>query len=254
MILLTIVMWFIPEKNYFDGEYPSWQQQKDYTHTQGDLAQIIFLGDSAFKAAVIPELISDDAYNLSLGGAGPIEMYYSLKNYLQNHPKPKKVFISFGPMHFIYLQRYRDRALYFHFLSPDETIKSQSKIFELDKFSFSDKLSMWTEDFRFITKFPTEYFQTIKRSQLERGEINEKIYQRVASERGHMYFGLDSHWTEHFVPHEQLLVDFKLLNSLDFYMRRLLNLCLENDIPVQFVQTPVNKISYVSKLSAQACK
>ena len=64
MLILTCVMWIIPEKSYFDGEYSSWRQQKDYTHTQGNESQIIFLGDSAFKAAVIPAMISDDAYNL----------------------------------------------------------------------------------------------------------------------------------------------------------------------------------------------
>ena len=244
IILLTVIIWLIPENMYFDGEYPSWIQQKDYTHSYDDKSQIIFLGDSAFKAAVIPAMISDDAYNLALGGAGPIEMYYSLKNYLQNHPKPKKVFISFGPMHFIYLQRYRDRALYFHFLSPIETIESQHNIFKYDKFSIKDRISMWAENFRLMTKFPTEYFQTIKRSQLARGNINKENYQQVALERGHMFFGRDSHWTEHVIPHDQMLVDFKLLNSLDFYMHRLLNLCFENDIPVQMIQTPINHITY----------
>ena len=244
LLLLTLAIWFIPEMDYFDGEYPSWQQQKNYTHTQGSESQIIFLGDSAFKAAVIPELIADNAYNLSLGGAGPIEMYYSLKNYLQNHPKPQKIFISFGPMHFIYLERYYDRTLYFHFLSPKEQIESQLNILNFDDVPILDRPMILLENLQFMTKFPTKYFQTIRMSELKRGPLNEDNYNQVASERGHMFFGLDSEWFNHYEPHEQLQVDFKLLRSEDFYMRKLLQLCIDNDISVQMLQTPINKMTY----------
>ena len=244
MFLLTLAISFIPEMDYFDGEYPSWCQQRDYTHIEGNESQIIFLGDSAFKAAIIPELIADNAYNLSLGGAGPLEMYYSLKNYLQNHPKPQKVFISFGPMHFIYLERYYDRTLYFHFLSPNEQIESQLNIFNYDNVALINRPLILLENIQYMIKFPTKYFQTIKKSELNRGALNIDNYQQVASERGHMFFGLDSEWFNHYKPHEQLQVDFKLLKVEDFYMRKLLQLCLDNDIPVQIVQTPVNKFTY----------
>ena len=246
MILLTAAIWFIPEFDYFDGEYPSWRQQRDYTRTKGDTSQILFLGDSAFKAAVIPNLIDDSAYNLSLGGAGPIEMYYAFKTYLENHPKPQRVFLSFGPMHFIYLERYKDRTLYFHFLSPKEQLESQFNIFNLDKVPIYDTPSMLLENLQYMVKFPTKYFQTIKMSELKRGPLNEGIYNSVANERGHMYFGLDSEWFNHYEPHPQLKVDFKLLKSEDFYMRQLLKLCLDNGIPVQVVQTPINSMSYAT--------
>ncbi len=246
MILLTFVIWLIPEKSYFDGEYPSWRQQKDYTHTEGNESQIIFLGDSAFKAAVIPALIDNSAYNLSLGGAGAIEMYYTLKNYLEHHPKPREVFISIAPMHFIYLDRYRDRTLYFHFLAPNEQIESQLKIFKYDDIALIDKFSLMLENLQFMIKFPTKYFQTIKTSELNRGSINEENYQQVASERGHMLFGHDPDWYNHYVPHEQLTVDFHLLRSTDFYMKRLLKLCTDNQISVHVVQTPINKMTYAT--------
>ena len=242
--LLTFVIWLIPEKDYFDGEYPFWKQQKDYTHTPGNTSQILFLGDSAFKAAVIPNLINDSAYNLSLGGAGPIEMYYSLKNYLDNHPKPQRVFISFAPMHFIYLERYRDRTLYFHFLSPQEQIESQLNIFSLDNVALLDRLSMSLDNLQYMIKFPTKYFQTIKNSKLKRGHINEENYQRVASERGHMFFGRNPKWFNKYEIHEQLKVDFKLLQVENFYLRQLLQLCFDRNIPVNMVQTPINQITY----------
>ena len=244
MILLTIIIWFIPEMDYFDGEYPSWKQQRDYTHTKGSESQILFIGDSAFKAAVIPELIDDSAYNLSLGGASPLEMYYALNTYLKNHPKPKQVFISFGPMHFMYLKRYQDRTLYFHFLDPKDQIESQINIFRLDDTPFLDMLSMSLENIQYMIKFPTKYFQTIKTSELKRGEFNQDNYDSVSEQRGHMYFGLDPQWFNHYEPHEQLQREFKLLQSEDFYIKKLLHLCLDNDIPVRMVQTPVNKMTY----------
>ena len=244
MALLTFLIWLIPEKNYFDGEYPFWKQQKDYTHTIGNTSQILFIGDSALKAAVIPELINDSAYNLSLGGAGPIEMYYSLKNYLGNHPKPQRVFISFAPMHFTYLDRYRDRTLYFHFLSPQEQIESQLNILNLNNMLLSDKLSMSLENIQYLIRFPTKYFQTIKNSKLKRGRINEENYQQVASERGHMLFGRNPEWFHHYEIHKQLKVDFKLLQVEDYYLRKLLQLCIDNSISVNMLQTPINKITY----------
>ena len=244
MALLTLVIWLIPEKNYFDGEYPFWKQQRDYTHTTGNTSQILFLGDSAFKAAVIPDLIGDSAYNLSLGGAGPIEMYYTLKNYLENHPKPQKVLFSFAPMHFTYLDRYRDRTLYFHFLSPQEQIESQLNIFSLDNVSLSDKWAMSLENVQFMIKFPTKYFQTIKNSELKRGHVNEEHYQQTAAERGHMFFGRNPEWFNKYEIHKQLQVDFKPLQVEDFYLRKLFQLCTDNDIQAYMVQTPINQITY----------
>lgn len=244
MALLTLIIWLIPEKDYFDGEYPFWKQQRDYTHTPNDEPQILFLGDSAFKAAVIPELIGDSAYNLSLGGAGPIEMYYSLKNYLENHPKPQRVFISFAPMHFTYLERYRDRTLYFHFLSPQEQIESQLNILNFDDMPLSDKLLMSMDNWQYLLKFPTKYFHTIKDSELKRGHFNEEHYQQAANERGHMFFGRDPEWFNHYQIHKQLKIDFKPLQIEDYYLRKLLQLCIAGDIPVNMLQTPINKITY----------
>ena len=244
MLLLTLAVWLIPEKDYFDGEYPFWKQQRDYTHTTNDKSQILFLGDSAFKAAVIPDIIGDSAYNLSLGGAGPIEMYYSLKNYLDNHPKPQRIFCSFAPMHFTYLERYRDRTLYFHFLSPQEQIESQLNIFSLDDMPLSDKFLMSMDNWQYMIKFPTKYFRTIKDSELKRGQFNEEQYQQAANERGHMFFGRDPEWFNHYNIHQQLKVDFKLLQVEDFYFRKLLQMCLDNDIKVDFVLTPINQITY----------
>ena len=244
MVLLTLVIWLIPEKDYFDGEYPFWKQQKDYTHTFEDKPQVLFIGDSAFKAAVIPDLIGNSAYNLSLGGAGPIEMYYSLKNYLENHPKPQRVFFSFKPMHFTYLDRYRDRTLYFHFLSPQEQIESQLNIFSLDDMMLLDKWSMSIDNLHYMVKFPTKYFHTIKDSELKRGHFNEEHYQQAANERGHMFFGRNPEWFKHYEIHKQLKVDFKLLQVEDFYLRKLFHLCLDNDIPFDMVQTPINQITY----------
>ena len=244
MILFSIAIYSLDEMKYFDGEYPAWIQQKNYTHTKGNESQILFLGDSAFKAAIFPELIAEDAYNLSLGGAGPIEMYYSFKNYLANHPKPQKIFISFGPMHFIYLDRYRDRTLYFHFLNPNEQIESQINIFKFRDVALIDMPMMLIENLQFLMRFPTKYFQTIKMSELKRDSLNQNLYEKISLERGHMLFGNDPNWFNHYVPHEQLQVDFKLLNVEDFYMRQILKLCNDNKISVKIVQAPINQLTY----------
>ena len=236
----------LPEMMYFDEEYPAWLQQKDYVNSYGEKSEILFLGDSALKAGIIPQFISDNSYNLALGGAGPIEMYYTLEHYLENHPRPEKIFISISPMHFNYLKRYHDRTLYFHYLNETEQIESQENIFRLDGTEFLERMKLTAENKLFNLRFPTQYYHTIKNSLLLREPSNEKIYENVKTERGHQFFGLNPEWLKTYEPHEQLTTNIHLRPSLKFYMSKILELCKKNDVQVFMIQTPINSTTYAT--------
>ena len=86
---------------YMDDEYAMYHAQRDYLLENQDHNDVIILGDSRTKAGLMPELLSDSTYNLALGGASPIEGYYSLREYLDNHPAPGTLILCYAPMHYM---------------------------------------------------------------------------------------------------------------------------------------------------------
>ena len=60
---------------YMDGEYAMYKQQKDYITGNGEYNRVLIMGDSRTKAGFIPDELSNDCYNLALGGTTPIEGY-----------------------------------------------------------------------------------------------------------------------------------------------------------------------------------
>ena len=70
---------------YVSPEMACLDLNKSITSTHQDkYYKAIVLGDSAANAAFMPEVISDSMINLSILGTGPIEGYYTLKEYLEN--------------------------------------------------------------------------------------------------------------------------------------------------------------------------
>ena len=53
---------------YMDGEYAMYKQQKDYITGNGEYNRVLIMGDSRTKAGFIPDELSNDCYNLALGG------------------------------------------------------------------------------------------------------------------------------------------------------------------------------------------
>ena len=66
-----------------------WYHIKEVVNsTYNENIELIVIGDSRAKAAFIPsELPEINSFNLSLGGATPVEGYYILKKYLKGHIK-----------------------------------------------------------------------------------------------------------------------------------------------------------------------
>lgn len=244
LISAVIATYSLNPMDYMDNEYPNWEQQKDYIHTAGTQQQTLFLGDSIFKAAILPELFGDNAYVLALGGATSIEMHYALTEYLKNHPTPNRVFVSFSPLHYANIESYRSRNLYFHYLPWRMAIASQLEIFGRDNLPWFQYVPDMVEDAEYIMRLPTKYFRTVYDSRLRRGEKNRLEYKQVASARGHKYFGLSDDWYKQYKPYKDWLKPFVPLGSLDYYLREIIAVCKANDIEVHIVQEPVHVMDY----------
>jgi hypothetical protein len=112
-------MWF------YDAENPMWvakMQMLSGCHGH----QIPIIGDSPAMAGLIPEYIGDSVINLAIGGASPIEVYYSARRLLQCAQLPKRIIISISPFHLIKIDAYWPRSAAFHFLGFEDLWRTRS--------------------------------------------------------------------------------------------------------------------------------
>lgn len=230
----------LPEIRYMDDEYPYWIQQRDYISTKSNKQEVILLGDSRMKMGVLPTELGENAYNLSLGGASPVEMFYTLKTYLDHHPLPKAVIIGFAPTHYTQMYgSYIGRNMYFHYFN-DETIDAVNKIiFEKDGKDFSLERKLYKY------RLPNVYMKPVIKSIFKpRSTENTKLYELSRNEKGRMFSSSDNTERKFVFTPESNNTDFKPLNSLTYYIEEILRLCQENAIPVYVEQLPMGNPGY----------
>ena len=244
MVLLTTgLVWSLPEERYMDGEYPYWKQQKDYTLKDGTQLEALLLGDSRIKIGVRPELLGDDVYNLALGGGTPMEMYYTLVDYLKHHPVPRIIIVSFGPMHYARAEVYMGRNAYFHYFSNGRLRETNQKILELDGIDYR------SECHSYMYRLPQIYMKRVISSlSSPRTSENRKIYKKSSEARGRM-FGATRDDLKNVEPPESNEEHFHPLASQTYYMQKLIETCLEHHIPLHIEQAPMGRYG-LAKLKA----
>ncbi len=234
---------------YMDEEYPGWRYTKlvqDGKEKTG--ATTVILGDSRAMADIIPSGINNNTCNLSTGGATPVEMYYTLSEYIDNVGIPESVIIMFAPFHYSYMDNFWSRTVYFHHLSfPDavrvynEGKRTGSETMADEDHDFSDIVSMYL-------RLPDSYMPALLNSRFTaRYEKNRDKYEQIRRDRGHALFGTDEGSEE--LNYEANYTEFKTDGDfiiLDEYIRKLLTLCREKNILTILVQAPMNEASYTS--------
>lgn len=244
IIVTAIFRFFLLSKNQFsfmDEEFPYWIEQKDKCIQKSDKKEILFMGDSRMKAAVIPSLVSENAYNLAVGGSTAIESYYSLKRYLKNHPAPKMIITSFAGADLAGEGCFTNRDLYFHFLSLKDYLEIQYKGYKYYGWTYSQLKDKVIDTLKFSLFFPEKYSAACINSKFQRKEYNVTEYEKNKENKGYMYFG----WMEY---NNDLNGDAEItyLPDLrtDYYLHKFILLCKENDIPLYIEQAPMNPASY----------
>ena len=236
IVVVWGLAWVLPPMRYMDGEYPYWQQQADYINADDDRQEVLLLGDSRLAAGIVAGELGNSVHNLAMGGATPIEMYYSLKKYLQHHPKPKAIIIAFTPLHYYMLDKtYFDRALYFHYFSSDEIAEINANIERLDGRNVTFECLPYT------LRLPSVYMNPIMKSLAEpQTKQNQEYYDEAKAAKGSMSFANPKDMDEVITMEARDLPQhFELLNSLDYYMGLLIKLCQSEDIPVCIEQLPM---------------
>ena len=241
--LLWLLLWKFPLESYMDGEYAWWMQQKDYITTSSEEREIIFLGDSRMKAAVIPSEIAQNAYNLAVGGGTAIEMYYALKTYLENHPAPEKVFLGFGAFHYTTNECFENRTLYFHYLSAAQEKEAQEIQFnDGAPLSQKEKANLLSAIRRYDMRFPNLYASAVFHSFFRRTKLNRQNYTDNVKTKGQMFFGKGDNSPA--LNSEAKAKSFEPLYSTQFYLDKIILLCRENNIPLFIIQLPMNEASF----------
>lgn len=230
--------------NYMDGEYSYYTQTKDYIHGKTNLkpSKIIILGDSRSKSGINPKLISNDCFSLAQGGSTSIEAYYTLKNYIENMGIPDKVILSECSYHFTNIDGFWTRNIYFDFLDfkeAKEVIEMANKLGEQDALSTNKENGILTL-IEYKIKSPTKYMSAVVNSFSEnRKEINQKSYQAMVDSKGFKSFV--SWWP---TSTEYDMEKLEILKLLDYYYRKTIDLCIENNIEVYSINAPLIATTY----------
>ncbi|MDD3413171.1 MAG: hypothetical protein PHY47_04150 [Lachnospiraceae bacterium] len=239
LYLLMLYTYFFP-MNYMAIEYSMWAQQKEYSKS-GNAANTLIIGDSRAKSGLMPTLLSEDTYNMAIGGTTSIEMYYALNRYLDHHTAPKNIMIIFAPYHFCDIDNW-GQTQYFNYLTTPELLEVYQNALKFD-----DKVVLAgnpiTDMISYKLRLPNKYLSA-QYNALFFGRRNDNLskYQSVEKDLGYSAFGTDKgNDGENYETHHEIFDQSLLVES---YYYKLLQLCVDNDIRVFIEQSPVNQASY----------
>lgn len=240
MLIVYALTCCFPPMRYMDADYPYWMAQKDHVMANDSHKEILFLGDSLVKFGIIPCELSEESYILAIGGATPVEMYYTLKNYIEHHPVPKTVFVIFDPWHY---QKYNEnifmKGLNYQYFNDDEVKEmNQTKRETIGK-------ENPREIFSFRYKLPNVYMKPVLKSLVKnRSDENMKLYQKIKEHKGRMFNKNDNKSMTSIEQDGAIQEEFIYNAYLNVYMEKLIELCLEKNIPIYIEQAPKGNPAY----------
>lgn len=250
LIAIILIVWVIfieMARNFgmyiYDEEYASYKQTLDYINHSNETNKVLIFGDSVAKAAVIPSLISDETYNISMAGATTIEEYYMLQDYLKHHEPPKTLIMMYFIGGYDSIDDFFwNRTIYFNCLTAPQFVEiARNNAFETS----SNTRACMAEFLQYKLCLPNKYLAPIKNSIFEnnRYAINKKEYDVAIQNKGQHYFGT----AEFYEPINVTITSkkhFNVLPIIDLYMDKCLELCKEYNIQVIIEQHPINEITY----------
>ncbi len=224
---------------YLDQEYPMWLQVKNIiNNTTSNKIDLMIIGDSRAKAGFIPNELKIKSINLSLGGASPIEGFFTLKKYLKNNPKPTHIIFSYTPTHLANDSYYWSRTVPFEFL-----MDSNYKEIELLAHKMNEKPIIKNNKRYTDYKYPKSYASSFKNGIIGRRWLKNKIVlKKCQISKGHYYFGIKN--GDNGLNKETSQSKFKKSKLQEYYFNKLLTLAKSNYIKLYYYNMPFNKSSF----------
>ena len=235
---------------YMDVEYAMYKQQKDYISKNHDTNRVLILGDSRAKASFMPDVLGEDVYNISLGGISPVESYYMLKEYLENHDAPEYLILAYAPMHLCYADENNDnfifwkRCIYFHTFNQKDFFELAKNRNMFENNAIVDRDNIYLEYAMYKLYFPNKYGAALKKAVFtNRYQANCEKYDQMVAQRGYSLFGVDGE--NGGINGEAKLDDFVYSDMIDYYLNQIFELCREHQIQVIMEQLPMTETSYI---------
>lgn len=243
-IFIYFILGFAPFLIY-DHSYPIYKSQLEFI--KSDSAETLFIGDSRVNASVIANNIPNSR-NLGIPASSPIDGYFLLKKYLDNHKKVKNVFISYswenlGNQHNAKNIYRRGVLLGFYEYKEYIQILERSRLIDNE---FNNKMS-WVNFISAYTRSPIFMAVELKKFSFSNYKTNKEIYQLLNFQKGHITTIFDNQSTcidcKGFNARTQ---DFSIDPIYDYYFKELIHLCISNNIKVFFETIPFNRSSLTS--------
>lgn len=223
--------------DFADEETPYYIWNKQFCSTTQDQSyDVIILGDSTANASYMPEALSSATVNLALGGTTPIENYYTMKDWLRNHEAPKAVYISFMDYHMNMCDGYWNRSMYSHryaFRQNWEMLQNAKKYGEVSMVTENCNLDFWAYELY----LPNKYITSLMNAGFnQRYEGNMNIYYDDELHKGRYIAKGNVEWDVEPIEFS----NFYAAPMIDAYYRKLIELCVENNIQVHLVKLPLS--------------
>jgi len=228
---------------YMDPEYPMWLEVKQRTlnKTNNDI-DIIMLGDSRAKAGFKPNILKEyniSSINLSVGGATPVEGYYTLKRYLKNNKAPKNLVLSYTPTHLSTSDGcYFDRTVLFDFFTDSEYKEVENLAIKFNDYYILNQHKSYL-DYKYPTIYGKHFIEGIKNF---RWLKNNKFLEDSKKDKGYHCFGTNDEAIG--LNSEAEENKFILSKLYDYYLKKILDLAIKHKIRVYFYIMPFNESSY----------
>lgn len=252
VFLPVILVWIFLASfpfSYMDGEYSYYREAADYRRggTQLLAADVLILGDSRAKSAILPELLdelggSKNCVSLAQGGSTSVEAYYALSEYIANRGVPETVILSVSAYHFTSFDGFWTRTVYFDAITYSDAMeviriaRSNQDEDALKEAGGSGFLTLLEYKIQSPTKYMTPLINSFSEN---RKQINEDAYREMVTRKGFKTF---VSWWPTSAEHD--MVSFVMLDTLDEYYRKVIDLCVENDITLYSVNTPLIETSF----------
>ena len=248
-LIVLLAFWTLTSsfrEGFLAPEYGMWMAKREWVQSCR-FEPTVVLGDSRMVAGVIPGKLGDTT-NLALGGATPIEMYYTMLHASACPHPPRRVVVSFSPEQLMATVYFWPRTALFGYLTNDELNQIRREARRVGDATlypapnigdFDAILTNWL----YAHHFPSYYMSSIVNGRVigRLGAFHE-IQQEVAATGGQHFYGQANgvHETAEEADHD----NFHASPLLDAYFAKLLTLCKQTGVQVSYIAAPWNDTTY----------
>lgn len=240
---------------------------------QAGKINVLFLGESRVNAGIDINQIPE-SWSFAAGGATAIEMYYSLIKYLKNNEKPTIIYFSLSPRSMTSIYSFWEFAVRNNFFSFSEIHRILELSNQLENHNTlgytvfteadiaagrnTEENRHYTPPFLKYTGYKINflpYYQLDIRNNFLFAAKNDNLQMiaQMDSMRGRRFHPVVEKKGSSGLNYETGMSHFTVPPLLDFYLKKLLNTCVEENIYVIFEPSPMN-VSSVEVLKNQFIK